>query len=171
MQGRLPTVDLPTGGGAWKQAETMAEYTYKYPRPAVATDCVVFGFDGRSLKVLLIERGLEPYKGMWAFPGGFMTMDETAEQCARRELREETGIIADQLTPLFVLARADNHCIYYSYLCRYSGPKYAIALQPGETAGYRWLTPDGLREMADDPQFVGSHRQRWQAFIQHAEEY
>lgn len=67
-------------------------FTYEYPRPAVATDCVVFGFDGHDLKVLLIERGLEPYKGMWAFPGGFLRMDETAEQGAMRELMEETGL-------------------------------------------------------------------------------
>ena len=57
-------------------------YTYKYPHPAVAADCVVFGFDGRELQVLLIERGLEPFKGCWAFPGGFMKIDESAEDCA-----------------------------------------------------------------------------------------
>lgn len=42
-------------------------YSYRYPHPAVATDCVIFGFDGVKLKVLLVERGGEPYKGMWAF--------------------------------------------------------------------------------------------------------
>ena len=67
-------------------------YTYKYPHPAVTTDCVVFGFDGKELLVLLIQRGLDPYKGMWAFPGGFLRMDETAEECAKRELKEETGL-------------------------------------------------------------------------------
>lgn len=70
----------------------MAKYEYEYPHPAVATDCVVFGFDGRDLKVLLIQRGIEPYKGILAFPGGFMRMDETAEECAIRELKEETGL-------------------------------------------------------------------------------
>ena len=67
-------------------------YTYKYPHPAVTTDCVVFGFDGPTLKILLIERGNEPYKGFWAFPGGFLNMDETAEHGALRELKEETGL-------------------------------------------------------------------------------
>ncbi len=57
-------------------------YTYEYPHPAVATDCVVFGFNGRSLEILLVERGVEPFKGAWAFPGGFLQMDETAEEIA-----------------------------------------------------------------------------------------
>jgi 8-oxo-dGTP diphosphatase len=53
---------------------------------------VIFGFDGERLQVLLVERGIEPYKGKWAFPGGFLKMDETAEEGALRELREETGL-------------------------------------------------------------------------------
>ena len=68
------------------------QYCYKYPHPSVTTDCVIFGFDGSRLQVLLIERGIEPYKGRWAFPGGFLQMDETAEQGALRELKEETGL-------------------------------------------------------------------------------
>ena len=68
------------------------KYCYRYPHPAVTTDCVIFGFDGERLQVLLIERGIEPYKGSWAFPGGFLKMDETAEEGARRELKEETGL-------------------------------------------------------------------------------
>ncbi len=68
------------------------KYCYRYPHPAVTTDCVIFGFDGERLQVLLVERGIEPYKGKWAFPGGFLKMDETAEEGALRELREETGL-------------------------------------------------------------------------------
>ena len=68
------------------------KYCYKYPHPAVTTDCVIFGFDGSELQVLLIERGIEPFKGKWAFPGGFLNMDETAGEGALRELKEETGL-------------------------------------------------------------------------------
>ena len=67
-------------------------YTYEYPRPALTADCVVFCKDSDGLSVLLIERANEPFKGCWAFPGGFMDMDENAEECARRELKEETGL-------------------------------------------------------------------------------
>ena len=66
-------------------------YTYKYPRPAVTADCVVMTREAEP-KVLLIQRGEEPFKGAWAFPGGFMNMDETAERCAFRELEEESGL-------------------------------------------------------------------------------
>ena len=68
------------------------KYCYRYPHPAVTTDCVIFGFNGERLQVLLIERGIEPFKGRWAFPGGFLKMDETAEEGAKRELKEETGL-------------------------------------------------------------------------------
>ena len=68
------------------------KYHYKYPHPSVTTDCVIFGFDGTKLRVLLVERGNEPFKGRWAFPGGFLQMDESAETGALRELQEETGL-------------------------------------------------------------------------------
>ena len=67
-------------------------YTYDYPRPAVTADSVVFCNGSDGLSVLLIERMNEPFKGCWAFPGGFMDMEENAEDCAKRELMEETGM-------------------------------------------------------------------------------
>src|ERR1044071_5120311 len=66
--------------------------TYKYPRPALTVDCVVFGLDDTDLKVLLIQRDLEPNRGGWALPGGFVHIDEDLDQAALRELREETGV-------------------------------------------------------------------------------
>src|ERR1043165_3812997 len=67
-------------------------FTYQYPRAALTVDCVVFGFDEDELKVLLIERGQEPFKGRWALPGGFVRVDETIDDAARRELEEEAGL-------------------------------------------------------------------------------
>lgn len=67
-------------------------YTYDYPKPSVTVDCVVFGFDEEDLKVLLIQRDLEPFAGKWALPGGFVHLDETLDDAARRELQEETGV-------------------------------------------------------------------------------
>jgi 8-oxo-dGTP diphosphatase len=67
-------------------------FSYQYPRAALTVDCVVFGFDEGEMKVLLIERGLEPFKGRWALPGGFVRVDETLDEAARRELVEETGL-------------------------------------------------------------------------------
>lgn len=68
-------------------------YTYEYPRPSVTVDCIIFGFDVKSaLKVLLIQRGRDPFKDKWALPGGFVDMEETLEEAALRELEEETGL-------------------------------------------------------------------------------
>lgn len=80
------------------------KYHYKYPHPAVTTDCVVFGYDGKQLRVLLIERGNEPDKGKWAFPGGFLNIDEPADEGARRELEEETGLKVNDMRQFHTFA-------------------------------------------------------------------
>ena len=82
-------------------------YTYKYPRPAVTADCVVITKEATP-KVLLIQRGIEPFKGCWAFPGGFMNMDETTEECAIRELMEETGLKVEELHQIGAYSKVDR---------------------------------------------------------------
>lgn len=67
-------------------------FTYRYPRPALTVDIVVFALDAEDLKVMLIERDLEPFEGQWALPGGFVHLDEELDAAARRELVEETGL-------------------------------------------------------------------------------
>ncbi|MGH7131813.1 MAG: NUDIX hydrolase [Phycisphaerales bacterium] len=76
-------------------------YTYEYPRPAVTVDCVIFGLDEGGLKVLLIRRLSEPFKGRWALPGGFVEMEESLPDAAMRELQEETGLTTLYLEQLF----------------------------------------------------------------------
>ena len=69
-------------------------FKYEFPRVLLAVDAVVFAYD-EELKILLIKRGIEPFKGEWALPGGFLRVDETLEEAVKRELKEETNI--DQL--------------------------------------------------------------------------
>jgi 8-oxo-dGTP diphosphatase len=76
-------------------------FTYKHPHPAVTVDGVVFGFDDADLKLLLVKRKVEPFKGQWALPGGFVTPTESLEDAVRRELAEETGITRLYLEQLF----------------------------------------------------------------------
>ena len=67
-------------------------HTYEYPRPGYTADSVIFGYDGKELKVLLIQRKDNPFKDQWAIPGGFCNQHETSQQTAQRELQEETGV-------------------------------------------------------------------------------
>jgi 8-oxo-dGTP diphosphatase len=83
-------------------------YKYEYPHPAVTADCVIFGFDGKSLRILLIERGVEPFKGSWALPGGFVRIDETVEEAAIRELQEETNVKGVYMSQLGVFSKVDR---------------------------------------------------------------
>lgn len=83
----------------------LKQYIYRYPHPAVTTDCVILTFHEGLLRVLLIKRGIDPYKGQWALPGGFMKIDESAEDCAHRELREETGVIGCPIKQFHTFSR------------------------------------------------------------------
>src|SRR5215831_604998 len=83
-------------------------FSYQYPRAALTVDCVVFGFDEGELKVLLIQRGLEPFKGRWALPGGFVRVEETLNEAARRELAEETGLTRVFLEQLYTFGTVDR---------------------------------------------------------------
>jgi 8-oxo-dGTP diphosphatase len=83
-------------------------HTYEYPRPALTVDCVVFGFEGAGLQVLAIRRGIEPFLGSWALPGGFVRMDEDLESAARRELEEETGLRDVFLEQLYTFGAPDR---------------------------------------------------------------
>src|SRR5436189_350737 len=83
-------------------------HTYQYARAALTVDCVVFGYDEGELNVLLIERGLEPFKGRWALPGGFVRVDETLDEAARRELQEETGLKNVFLEQLYTFGEVER---------------------------------------------------------------
>jgi 8-oxo-dGTP diphosphatase len=81
------------------------KYIYEWPRPMVTVDAVVFSIYGGSTRVLLINRGREPYKGMWAVPGGFIEINEELEDAVARELKEETGLTGVQLEQMRAFGR------------------------------------------------------------------
>jgi ADP-ribose pyrophosphatase YjhB (NUDIX family) len=82
--------------------------TYEFRRPALTVDAVVFGLDDEDLKVLLIRRDLEPFRGKWALPGGFVRVEESLEDAIRRELQEETGISQVFLEQLYTFGDVDR---------------------------------------------------------------
>ena len=127
------------------------EYTYKYPRPAVTADCVVITKESEP-KVLLIQRGANPYKGCWAFPGGFMNMDETTEQCAIRELEEETGLKVDTIHQIGAYSKVDRdprgRTITVAYLAIIDKPVVVIGQDDADKA--EWFPLSALPKLAFD---------------------
>ena len=129
----------------------MMEYTYKYPRPAVTADCIVMTNESLP-KVLLIQRGFDPFKGCWAFPGGFMEMNETTEQCAIRELEEETGLKLDNLKQIGAYSKVDRdprgRTITVAYLAIVDTPLEVKGLD--DAAKAQWFPIDALPPLAFD---------------------
>ncbi len=64
----------------------------KYERPSVSVDVLLFTIENNDLKIILVKRDEEPYAGVWALPGGFVKMDESLDEAAKRELSEESGV-------------------------------------------------------------------------------
>ena len=96
------------------------KYSYEYPRPALTADVAVLRLEGIP-EILLVERKDPPFAGMWALPGGFMEIDESLEEAARRELMEETGIKAGTVC-----------CFCFSKLGGDSNSPILRALEPRE---------------------------------------
>lgn len=80
----------------------------KYEKPSVTVDLVIFTLQGGALHLLVVKRGVEPFKGDWALPGGFLKMDESLEEAARRELEEETGVRDVYLEQLYTFGDVDR---------------------------------------------------------------
>lgn len=128
-------------------------WTYDHARPALTVDCVVFGLDDEDLKVLLIQRGLEPFAGSWALPGGFVRIDESLDQAARRELQEETGLSRVFLEQLYTVGdpgrdpRERVVTVAYYALVRLSDHQVQAATDARNAA---WFATDDLHDLAFD---------------------
>lgn len=127
-------------------------YTYKYPRPAVTVDAIVVANEKNKFYVLLVKRGLEPFKGMWALPGGFVNMDELLEDACKRELEEETGLKIDKMNQFKVfdaIERDPRHrtisVVFYSVIGERSEVKGG-----DDAAKANWFPVDELPELGFD---------------------
>jgi 8-oxo-dGTP diphosphatase len=135
-------------------------YTYEYPRPALAVDCVVFGLDEADLKVLLIQRRLQPFQHAWALPGGFVRMDETLDEAARRELAEEAGVTDVYLEQLYTFGapldrdpRERVVTVAYYALAKLSDHRIRAAT---DAMGVGWFALDDLPKLAFDHEDIVS---------------
>ena len=84
-------------------------FAYEFARPALTVDVVVFALDAEELRVMLIERDLKPFAGRWALPGGFVRVEETVDDAARRELQEESGLKDIFLEQLYTFGDRGRH--------------------------------------------------------------
>jgi 8-oxo-dGTP diphosphatase len=128
--------------------------TYKYPRPALTVDCVVFGFDRQStLKVMLIQRKLTPFQGSWALPGGFVRIDESIEAAALRELQEETGLEKLFLEQLYTFGAVDRdpreRIVTVAYYALVNLEEYAVKAA-SDASDAAWFPINALPTLAFD---------------------
>lgn len=130
------------------------KYTYDYPRPAVTTDCVIFGFDEKELKVLLIERAIEPFLGKWALPGGFVDIDETSDECAKRVLLKETDLSDIYMEQLYTFADVDRdprfRVISIGYYALVKLSNYEVTQAGIDESNVKWFSLKDLPNLAFD---------------------
>jgi 8-oxo-dGTP diphosphatase len=128
-------------------------YTYEYPRAALTVDCVVFGLDDTGLKLLLIKRAIEPFLGRWALPGGFVRIEESLVEAAKRELREETGLEGFFLEQLYTFGDLDRDprervvtVVYYALVNLRDHLPHAAS----DASGAAWFDVQDLPKLAFD---------------------
>ena len=134
------------------------KYTYKWPRPMVTVDAVVFNVSGNKPRLLLIKRGKEPFKGQWAFPGGFVNMDEELEDAAVRELEEETGLTGVKLEQFHTFGKCGRDPRGRNITVAFMGITKTESIKGGDDAAEaKWFEIDALPEnMAFDHKDVAA---------------
>ena len=137
-------------------------HAYKYARAAITADAVIFGFDGSKLQVLLIRRKEAPYAECWALPGGFMHMNETIEECAKRELQEETGLVSPYMKQLGVFSAVDrdprNRVVTVAF---YALVKMQSVRGGSDAKEARWCPIDEMPSLAfDHKEILGAALER-----------
>jgi 8-oxo-dGTP diphosphatase len=131
-------------------------FTYDYPRPAVTVDVAIVTREPKP-RVLLIRRKQAPFAGSWAIPGGFIDMEETLEESARRELREETGVETADLEQMYTFGDPGRdprgRTVTVAYLARVNPDEVRpVAADDADEVG--WFPLDALPPVAFDHEKV-----------------
>ena len=135
--------------------EKKLKYCYEFPHPSVTADCVIFGFNGVGLQVLLVQRGIEPYKGCWALPGGFVRMDESTDECAKRELHEETGLTASYVKQFGTFSEPQRDPRERVITVAYYALVRLQEVEGGDdAAAARWFPVDAVPQLAFDHDMI-----------------
>ncbi len=133
-------------------------YTYKYPRPCITVDIILFRKKAGPTEVLLIQRDKDPFAGRWAFPGGFVDMDEELEAAAYRELFEETGISNVKLQQWRTFGAVNRDPRHRTITVVYKGWADDNKIEPpvaGDDArNVKWWRIDQLSPLAFDHTFI-----------------
>ncbi|MDP1695886.1 MAG: NUDIX domain-containing protein [archaeon] len=139
----------------------------EFPKPSVTVDMVIFTILEGELKVLLVKRALEPFKGRWAIPGGFVRIAESLEDAARRELQEETGVKDVYLEQLYTFGEPERdprgRVITVSYMALSNADKINLSAST-DAAEAKWFSVSELPKLAFDHQKIVSYaikRLRW----------
>ncbi len=106
----------------------MKKYTYDYPRPALTVDILLFYKENDEWHILLVQRNNPPFEGFWALPGGFVDIDETIQNAAIRELKEETGIDIDEADIEFFIILMNRGAIHEAGQLPWHSPAFWILL-------------------------------------------
>jgi 8-oxo-dGTP diphosphatase len=128
-------------------------YAYPYPHPAVSTDVALFTLRNGALCLLLIQRANPPFQGSWALPGGFLEIDEDLDDCALRELQEETGIEGVYLEQLYTFGSPDRDPRERVISVAYFALARSDSLRPKAASDARalaWYPVKALPELAFD---------------------
>lgn len=144
----------------------------KDPDIAATTDIVLFTIQGHELKLLLVRRGLDPFKGAWALPGGFVRPDEDLDACARRELEEETGVSGFYLEQLYTFGAPHRdprrRVITVAYYALVAAERVVLRAATDADA-VAWFPAGRLPELAfDHSEIVAMARSRLAAKIDYS---
>jgi 8-oxo-dGTP diphosphatase len=124
-----------------------------YPKQNVTVDIIVFTIKERQLKVLLIKRDVQPFKGQWAIPGGFVRAEESLEDAAKRELKEETGVSEEYLEQLYTFGEPKRdprgRVMTVAYFALINSEKIKLKADT-DASQAEWFPINGLPKLAFD---------------------